>query len=55
MNKKLREKRDQWSAENAVHMVAAHGKKPAIAVDDMPRVEKMVERVRRVADAQGLT
>ena len=54
LSKKQREKRDEWTVTNALHMVTAHGKKPAIGVDDDAKVVKMVERVRRHADAQEL-
>ncbi len=54
MNKKQREARDEYAATAAVHMATAHDKKPGIGVDDDIKVEFMVARVRRIADAQGL-
>ena len=53
MSERKRKKRDEYAASHAVHMAATHGKNPGIGVDDMARVEKMVERVVRIATEQG--
>lgn len=47
------EERDEKSATAAVHMATAHEGRPAILVDDDAKVLVMVERVKRIATAQG--
>ena len=54
LTKKQREFRDEESAKAAIRMAVEHGKKVGIGVDDMPRVEKTLARVERIATAREL-
>ncbi|APU89030.1 hypothetical protein Rctr197k_279 [Virus Rctr197k] len=55
MNQKQRERRDETSARAAIAMAIEHKRKPAIAVDNDICVERMVERVKRIATSQSLS
>ncbi len=55
LNKKQRERRDELAATGAVGMAAENKLRATIAVDDMPRVRRMVRRVERIAQSRGLS
>jgi hypothetical protein len=50
MNQKQREMRDQISAEAAIQTALCCGKVVAIAVDDWPKAERMLQRVQDIAE-----
>jgi hypothetical protein len=49
-----KERRDQLSAEAAIHAAHQDGKTAGIVVDDAPKVEKMLKRVKRIATKMHL-